>query len=82
MKSTVRVVEMHSQDFQTKVVQSKGWLSIGRMDALHRNYKARSKFQGAWRGIESEATPSPLEVINKNAGPIWFSFTVKLLKGL
>ena len=37
-----------------KVVQSKGWLSIGRMDALHHNYKKRGMFQGAWRGLEPE----------------------------
>ena len=44
---------------KTKVVQSKVWLSIGRMDDLHRNYKTRSMFEGAWKGLEPEATPSP-----------------------
>ncbi len=54
----------HVRTFQKKIVQSKGWLSDGRMDALHRNYK-RSMFQGAWRGLEPEATPSPLESIRR-----------------
>ena len=40
---------------QTKVVPSKGWLSDGRMDALHCNHKW-SMFQGAWRDLEPDAT--------------------------
>ena len=31
-----------------------GWLSDGQMAALHRNFQGL--FQGAWRGLESEAT--------------------------
>ena len=34
---------------KTKVVQSKGWLSTRGMDTLHRHYKIKSMFQGAWR---------------------------------
>ena len=44
---------------QAKVIQSKGWLSDVRMDALHRNHKTRSMFQGVWSGLGPEATPSP-----------------------
>ena len=44
------------------VVQSKDWLFIGRMDALHRLNKTHM-FQGAWRGLEPEATLSHLDFI-------------------
>ena len=33
-----QLITMQSQYFQLKVMQSKGWLSIGQMDVLHCNY--------------------------------------------
>ena len=39
---------------------SKSWLFDGQMNALQRNHKW-IMFQGAWRGLVPEVTPSPLE---------------------
>ena len=48
-----------------KVRTIKSLLSIGHKDALHLNYNMQSMFQDAWRGLEPEATPSPLLHNNK-----------------
>ena len=42
------------------------------MDDLHRNYKTRSMFEGAWKGLEHEATPS-LQSSSLSPIPIFLS---------
>ncbi len=59
--------------FQTKVVQSKGWLSEGRMDTLHRNHK-RSMFHGVWNPKRHQA-PESLNSYSTN-GRLHPSFSV------
>ena len=43
----------------SRVVQSKGCLSDGRMDALNHKHKTLVVCLSVWRGLEPEATPSP-----------------------
>ena len=57
------VVFAHKQaQLIAQIVQSQGWLSIKRFDAVHLNNKTRRMFQGAWRDLEPDATINPLEV--------------------
>ena len=43
-KEQAQLITITVRTYQTNVVKSKGWLSDGGMDALHRNHKTRSMF--------------------------------------
>ena len=59
ISSNLALLNQNNNSLPCTVRTSKDWLSIGRIDTLHTQFKTQIGFQDAWRGLEPEATPSP-----------------------